>query len=488
MIDTKEALNYLNTNYPDTHINNNESNISNRETEVNQFFQFKSMKQSIFKNIVFKDALFENVALTGSSFDSIKFINTKLIGNSFANCYFYNAEINGTRAAFVANNFSQSSFEQCKFKKVKFFRSGILNALYHNCFFEKVECRGSTLEGTQFVGCTFSSCDFSNVNIDYTLFSNNKFNRIYFPFYQIAYIIGSASFMHDTTQTVYAKAGEKIVTSEEYNQEANKLILYYIDKGEYFPACNLLIAQNRYDEAKTYLLVGIEKALNSKNFRMISNFCRLAKYHAIVTEDIKKSILKAMTEFIQSDGISASQLNNYLIYIGNIKSMLNEGNRDTVTLNYSIKTTASKDDAESVRRINETVEKLNHELSKSEGVEGFEISITNHSPYEITLGIITSLLMIPSVIDSVMSIISRIKKACNLKSEKVLYEMIDSDTHKRYINERIERMKLEMLRLQAEYKDTELNDHIVEVTQSLKTDLEALYSKEIMIYKIRKKG
>ena len=168
--------------------------------------------------------------------------------------------------------------------------------------------------------------------------------------------------------------------------------------------------------------------------------------------------------------------------------MLNEGNRDTVTLNYSIKTTASKDDAESVRRINETVEKLNHELSKSEGVEGFEISITNHSPYEITLGIITSLLMIPSVIDSVMSIISRIKKACYLKSEKVLYEMIDSDTHKRYINERIERMKLEMLRLQAEYKDTELNDHIVEVTQSLKTDLEALYSKEIMIYKIRKKG
>ena len=37
------------------------------------------------------------------------------------------------------------------------------------------------------------------------------------------------------------------------------------------------------------------------------------------------------------------------------------------------------------------------------------------------------------------------------------------------------------------FSDKELDEHIVEVTQSLKTDLEELYSKDIMIYKIRKK-
>lgn len=486
--DLNDTLKYLQNKYPDARVNNNKYVISNDAAEAEESFRFLSMKQSFYKNVVFRNSLFENVALTGSTFDHVKFVDSKLIGNSFANCNFYNSEINGTRAAFSANNFSQTNFERCVFKNVKFFRSGILNALYHICEFTKTQFRGSTLEGTNFKNCKFTDCDFGNVNIDYTLFSKNEYDNVVFPFYQIAYIIGAASFIHDFPQKIYAKAGNKVISAREYFEEADRLKQYYLDKSEYFPICNLCIAQQRFEEAKEYLLIGIDKALTNKNFRMISNYCRLAKYHGMADERIKRKILKAMEEFINGDNIPDSQLNYYLIYIGNIKDMLNEGGSDTVTLHYTIRTNICKKDPAGVSVVNDMVSKLCDELSKLENIEGYEITVSNHSPFEIAIGIIGLVLMLPPAIEAVWQMITKAK--AHIKKEAPLkdyFMQIDTETHKKYIDERIERLKSDLLRMRKDYKGKDLDEHIISVTQSLKTDFEALYSKDIMIFKTTKK-
>lgn len=483
----KEALMFLDAHYHDSNVNNNKDIVFSDETVIKECYRFKSMKQSAFKNVVYADSLFENVALTGSSFDNIKYINTKLIGCSFANCNFYNTEINGTRAAFSANNFSQSNFEQCVFRRIKFFRSGILNTVYHRCSFEKIKFRGSILEGSQFVGCNFKNCDFANVNVDYTLFSKNDYDHIVFPFYQIAYVIGAADILRDEAQKVFVKAGEKTVSSKEYLNQIQNLILYYLDKREFFPACNLCITQNNYIKAKEYLLNGIVRALENKNFRMISNFCRLAKYHGIADENIKQKIIRSLNDFIQSGGIPESQLNYYLIYIGNIKNLLNEGASETVTLNYTIRTDVNKNSKDGVCYVNDIVSKLNVELSKLENIDGFEVSITNHSPYEIAVDVITVLIMIPSAVEAVMNLFTKIKNKFSNKYNKTNAKKFDMDIRKKYVDERIERMKRDMLELRKKYKGRELDDHIIEVTQSLKTDLEELYSKDIMICEIKKR-
>lgn len=488
--DFKDALQYLNKNYPDTRLNNNKSVIANDSFEIEDSFRFLSMKQSHYKNVVYRKSLFENVALTGSTFENVKFLDSKLIGNSFANCNFYDTEINGSRAALSANNFSQSNFENCIFKKVKFFRSGILNALYHRCDFNKILFRGSTLEGTKFISCKFSDCDFGNVNIDYTMFSKNDYDNVIFPFYQIAYIIGAADFIRDPSQIIYAKAGEKSVPVQEYFEQADRLKQYYLDKSEYFPTCNLCIAQQRFEEAKEYLLTGTEKALINKNFRMISNFCRLAKYHGIADENLKSKILKSMEDFIKGDNIPDSQLNYYLIYIGNIKTLLNEGGSDTVTLHYTIKTDICKKDKEGIRMVNNMVNKLTDELSKLENIEGYDITVSNHSPHEIAIDIICLALMLPSAIEAVMQLIAKTKEYINQNksnSSKGAFVEIDTDSHKKYIDARIENMKSDLLLFTEKYKKAELKTYIVEVTQSLKTDLEDLYSKDIMICKFKRK-
>lgn len=486
--DFKDALQYLNKNYPDTRLNNNKSVIANDSFEIEDSFRFLSMKQSHYKNVVYRKSLFENVALTGSTFENVKFLDSKLIGNSFANCNFYDTEIIGSRAALSANNFSQSNFENCIFVKVKFFRSGILNALYHRCDFNKILFRGSTLEGTKFISCKFSDCDFGNVNIDYTMFSKNDYDNVVFPFYQIAYIIGAADFIRDPSQKIYAKAGEKSVPVQDYFEQADRLKQYYLDKSEYFPTCNLCIAQQRFEEAKEYLLIGIEKALINKNFRMISNFCRLAKYHGIADENLKSKILKSMEDFIKGDNIPDSQLNYYLIYIGNIKTLLNEGGSDTVTLHYTIKTDICKKDKEGIRMVNNMVNKLTDELSKLENIEGYDITVSNHSPHEIAIDIICLALMLPPAVEAVWSLIAKVKERIKTRTPSAgdLVE-IDTDTQKKYVDARIERMKNDLLQLIKKSKKVELEDHIIEVTQNLKTDLEELYSKNIMIYKCRKK-
>lgn len=486
--DFKDALQYLNKYYPDTRVNNNKCVIANDSFEIEDSFRFLSMKQSHYKNVVYRKSLFENVALTGSTFENVKFLDSKLIGNSFANCNFYDTEIIGSRAALSANNFSQSNFENCIFQKIKFFRSGILNALYHICDFTQIQFKGSTLEGTKFISCKFKNCDFGNVNIDYTMFSKNDYDNVIFPFYQIAYIIGAADFIRDPSQIIYAKAGEKSVPVQEYFEQADRLKQYYLDKSEYFPTCNLCIAQQRFEEAKEYLLIGIEKALINKNFRMIGNFCRLAKYHGIVDEKIKRKILKPMEDFIKGDNIPDSQLNYYLIYIGNIKDLLNEGGSDTVTLHYTIKTDICKKDKEGIRMVNNMVNKLTDELSKLENIEGYDITVSNHSPYEIAINIISLALMLPPAVEAVWRLIAKVKERIKIRTPSAgdLVE-IDTDTQKKYVDERIERMKNDLLQLIKKSKKVELEDHIIEVTQNLKTDLEELYSKNIMIYKCRKK-
>lgn len=485
------ALKYLNENFPDASVNNNKYIVSNGRSPIiiTKNYRFVSMKQSVFKNVHYKDCLFENAALTGSLLDFVKFTNTSLIGSSFANCEFYMVDIDGKGKLMEANNFSQSNFEMCNLNSVEMFKSGVLNTLFHNCKLNGAYFRGSTFEGTKFINCKLIDCDFGNVNLDYTVFVKNTYDNVVFPFYQVGYIIGSADFINDSDSLISLKVGKSEIKTEEYREQIDKLILFYLDKNEYFPVCNLCIAQKNYNDARLFLLDGITKALTERNFRMISNFCQLAKYHGIINDKIKRKIAKAMDEFIQADYIPESQLNYYLIYIGKIKTLINEGSGETVTLNYSIRTNTCKKNEDGVNYVNELVNKLNVDLSQLDNVKGFEVSISNHSPFEIAVGVITIISGVATVAQTIMDLISAAKEKYKAKKiNEVKNELSDnSQIVCKYIDERIERAKYEIKDLQNKYKGKKLNQYIDEVTQSLKTDIEDLYFKDIMFFKMNNK-
>ena len=478
-----EALKFLGEKYADARVNNNISIVGNiRESVViSENYVRIGMKQSYFKNIRYEESFFTNVALTGSKFDSVEFSKCNFNGSSLANCNFYNVGITGNGSPYNANNLSLSDFENCRLKLVEFTQTGVLSALFHNCKLTEVTFRGSTLEETQFISCEMKNCDFGHVNLDYTLFSNNNYIDVVFPFYQTAYIIGAADFLNDPKQFVKFVVGDREINKKEYLSQVDNLIYFYLDKNEYFPVCNIYLVKKDFVSAKQYLLEGITRYLLLKDLRMISNLCRLAKYHGIIDESVKSKIFEEIDKFIQSDEVPDTQLNFYLIYIERLKALLNSGAHNSLTVKYTINTDVDKSDKNGLKYVNRLVKTLNKNLAGTEGVNGFNVSLASFSPCILSVDVVLSAIRYaPLVIASVIRIVSTVKKIIRMRKAKE----IDNDLSTKYLDERIERARYELLNIVQKCKSRTLNKHITDITQSLKTDLEEFYTKDVMLFKL----
>lgn len=479
-----EAIKFLSNNYFDKKVNNNiimdmQNNIEFSKTVT---YEYCSYKKSKFKNICFSKSQFINVALTGSTFENVKFSNSILTGSSLANCSFYNVEFLGDKTIYESNNISLSNFEKCSINSINFFRTGSLNAYFHDCKLNNVIFSGSTLEGTEFSNCHFKNVDLGNVNLDYTIFFDNYYENVIFPFYQVPYIIGIAHFLRSDNENIKIRVGEKLIKCNEYLNLIEKLKLYYLDKNEFFPICNLNIIDKNFSEAKDNIMNGIKIALEFNDFRMVNNFCQLAKFHGLIDENIKKDILLELDSFINSDIIPESQLNYYLNYISKIKALLNKGSKDSVTLNYVIKTETNKDDKEGIVDINVLLNSLNSELSCLNNIEGYQVTVSNYSPFEIAIHIISAVGSLATVASLVWSIVTSDGKNKNSLNNKTYIKELGTQ----YVDERIERAKYELLNVHANISKKKLNAHITAVMQSLKTDIEDFYSKNVMIFEIKK--
>lgn len=480
-----QALEYLASQYPDSKVNNNKSvGATAEQPEVisNMSYVRVGMKQSRFHHVVYNQCRFENVALTGSQFRSVGFHHTLLTGNSFACSDFYDTKIDGKRCApFEANNFSFSSFERCSFSNLKLVSSGMLSSLFHNCNFENVIFQSSTLEGTRFVNSQLTACDLGSVNVEFVCLSRTSLDGVCFPFYQFPYVIGAADYILASASTIALRAGEKIIPISEYKGQLNNLFLYFLDKHEYFPMCNLCIAQNAIQDAKQYLLDGVSVALRQRDFRMVRYFCQLALHHDILDEFTRQRVLQSMDEFFQSENIPETQLNYYMTHIGNIRTLLHSGSSKSVSLHFNIKTNVHRNDSSGVQYVNTLLSELNETLSHAEGQTGFQVSVSNFSPYEIVVDIISIVGSAASLASLVWMTIDAIKK----RHDKDKYVPVDVDTYRNYVDAKIDCLRADLLRLQKEYSQRTFSKYIKEVTQQLKTDLEELYSKDIMIFKVK---
>lgn len=271
-----EALGYLNEHYPDPAVQSNKvaGGTLAQPLEVSgESFVRIGMKQSFLQHIIYRHCHFENVALTGSQFRHVHFQGTMLIGSSFACCDFFQSTIDGVNCGpFTANNFSSSNFEGCHLSNIKLISSGMLNSAFHNSSFSRVIFQSSTLEGTSFVNCEMEDCDFGSVNVEFSHLQNTRLKNVCFPFYQFPYVIGAADYLLNSTQ-ISLRVGNKEIPCEEYRQQLEKLKVFFLDKSDWFPVCNLCVALGENDEARSYMLKGINYALDHRDFRRVRYFC-----------------------------------------------------------------------------------------------------------------------------------------------------------------------------------------------------------------------
>ncbi|MBQ6430861.1 MAG: pentapeptide repeat-containing protein [Oscillospiraceae bacterium] len=483
-LEIDKAVDYLQLNYPDAKANNNKrvgGNAEQIETISGIRLTRTGMKQSKFSYIRYKACLLRNVALTGSQFRNVEFQKTSLQGNSLACCDFHSTKFDGKCCKpFCANNLSISTFEQCTFSDLTFLSSGILNSLFHYCTFSSVVIRGSTLEGSLFSNCAFTDCNFSSLNIEYTQFSRCTFDKVVFPFYQLPYVIGFSDFLADGKSNFTIKAGKKTISAAEYEKQLNRLALYYLDKNEFFPVCNLCIAQGNLSDAERYLLDGVKYALKFRDFRTIRYFCQLALHHGILNEFTRQSILKSMDSFLQEKDVPETQLSYYMSYVGNIRTLLHSRSANIIQLNFRIATNVQRSNPEGIRYVNSLLAELNSAMSQTVGQTGYQLEVANFSPYEIVLNVFSAVGNAASIASLVWMTIDSIKA----KNRSRKQTQIDIDTYRQYIATRIDVLRQDLLQLQKKYSRKKFCKYIDEITQQLKTDLEELYDKDIMIFKI----
>ncbi len=480
-----KALEYLEENYPNPKVNSNKDvsgSYGNPQVVSDVSYCQFGMKQSKFCHVIYHSCRFENVALTGSQFRSVAFQSSELTGNSFACCDFYDSEFDGSGCEpFSANNFSLSNFEQCRFAHLRLISSGMLGSLFHRCDFQDVTFRSSTLEGTNFIACDMCGCDLSNVNVEFTRFHRTKVEKTYFPFYQFPYVIGAAEYIQRCEDSITLRAGEREVSMAEYCAQLERLTLYFLDKHEYFPICNLYIARNDLDNAKQYLMTGISSALNSRDFRMVRYFCQLALQHEILDEITRRRILRDMDKFLLSKDIPDTQLNHYMTHIGNIRTLLYGGGSDTVALHFNISTNVCRSQTEGVTYVNELLSELNQGLAAADGQTGFQVMASNYSPYDIFVTVLSTVGSTASIASLVWQIIDAVKD----KQQHKRFERVDEEVYRNYVGAKIDCLRADLLRLQKEYSQHRFSKYIKEVTQQLKTDLEELYTKDVMIFKVK---
>ena len=482
-----EAIDYLSLNYPDQRLNNNKHvGGSARDPEVISGVNYirTGMKQSQFEHVIYDGCTFFNVALTGSQFRSVRFYNTILTGNSFACCDFYDIDIDGTKCnEYTANNLSLSSFELCSFMNLTFSSSGILGSYFHNCRLNNVKLRSCTLEGTTFANCHLSNCDLTAVNVEFSQFSKGLLDSVRFPFYQFPYVIGAANIISDPNSNVLVQAGEKIVSMEEYREHLQKLFFYFMDKGQHFPMCNLALAQNDVDAARQYLMDGVLSSLRRRDFRMIRHFCKLALHHDIIDEFTRQRILQEMDVFLQRKDIPDTQLNYFMTYIGTIRTLLYSASSNSAELHFKIATRTKRGDTKGIKYVNSLMADLNESLSQTIGSTGYQLKVSSFSPFAIDLSVVLSDI---GSIASIASLIWSIIAATNNKrtAEPSAIPQIDVAEYRGHVDDKIEKLKVDLLQMRQKYSEEEFNEHIGEIIQQLKTDLDELYEKDIMIFKV----
>lgn len=481
----QQSLEFLAAQYPDSKVNSNKSvggSAGQHEKLHNINYIRAGMKNSIFQWLIYDKCTFENVALTGSRFRSVIFQKTFLIGNSFAHCDFFDVEFNGSGCRpFEANNFSLCNFESCRFSSIQYVSSGMLSSLFHNCSFNNTVFRSSTLEGTSFINCHMTVCDLGSVNVEYSSFSKTALDGVCFPFYQFPYVIGAADHISAPDSTVTLRAGEKTLPISEYKLQLDNLILYFLDKHEYFPICNLYIAKGMEQEAKSALLDGISDALTHQDFRMIQYFCQLALHHDLLDEFTRYRIVQEMDEFLQAKEIPESRLNNYMAHVGKIRTLLHSGASNSVSLHFNIKTNVYRDDPEGVQYVNKLFYNINQALAQADGQNGFQVMAANYCPYEIVVEVLSAVGSAASIASLIWMTIDAVHRHPNQKG----WVEVDTDTYRGYVDAKINCLRADLQRLQGQYSQRRFSKYIDEVTQQLKTDLEELYSKDIMIFKVK---
>lgn len=353
----------------------------------------KSLKRSNLTRCNFINANFTRVAATGSKFLKSDFLNCIISGANFQYCDFSGSSIKTENKEIIldGSNFSESIFSDSKLLDLSIVACSFSQVLFYNSIIKNCEIKSTTFENSTFINCKFENLELRNLNLEFTEFKNVKMKNVVLPFSQMPYTFGGLTYLFDTNDTVYLSSKinqDKKITVNEYKKSLNHLEKYYLSINEFFPLTNIYLAQKKLDYAYQSIVNGLVYSVQTKDFRMLKFFCRLASISDCFSSTQLHELYNKIHEIIPAEHLDVNELHNYEIHIGEIRTLLLNNKANKLTAQISLKTNIENQNSIDlgylIKILNETIRLSDNDLKWD------LIEIRHNSPYELFLQVSSS--------------------------------------------------------------------------------------------------
>ncbi len=322
-----------------------------------------SYNDKTFKHMRFKSGHYETC-----TFHNCDFIESGLSGTHFISCQLNDCNINDCNMQFCefsqksklqgidkmadikSSNLSQSMFCDCELKGINFKSTTISQARFSNVSFHHVYWDSCTLQDNVFDNVELCDISLVGCNLEHSVFKNMTFKgKVALPFHQIPYAFGlleCVALYPDVTWTGSVTLGEELIPSKEYLGLLPELFSYYLETNEYFPAINIALFTNSYDDITNLIEDGMKHYIISRDFRKIKGICRLIAANPSFDRHYMVRLYFKLVEYYNKIGVNEYDRYQYALHINDIKKILTEFDDATPVAQLYLKTNITSADTD----------------------------------------------------------------------------------------------------------------------------------------------
>lgn len=367
---------------------------------ISQKFQFLRFKSARYDKCLFEDCTFQSVGLSGTHFLSCDLDNFEISDTNMQFCDFSrNCTLQGTEhdSSICNSNLSQSMFCDSQITNVHFKSTTISQARFNNVAFQNVTWDSCTLQDNIFDRVTFDHISLIGCNLEYSEFKNINLKNIKLPFHQIPYTFGLLNYLKQCPDDILigsASSKKKPIKPQEYMDLLPDLFSYYKKMNEYFPAINIALFLEDYDNAETLIKAGLCCYICSNDFRKIKAICKLIAYHPYYDIHAMTKLYFDIVEYYNTINVSEYEKYQYSLHINDIKKILTAFDNGMPAAQLYLKTNITSADTEKLGVFYQLIEQClgDYKISNEEySVEirhnsdplSFWLTITNQEPQTI---------------------------------------------------------------------------------------------------------
>lgn len=344
-------------------------------------------KRNLRRSFIEDSKIIEN-NLHRTGFAGTSFVNTLLLNNIIKNTNFHSCRFSESkiiydkRETISSSGFHKSLFVSSTLKKIDFRSCGFTDTFFDRC--EIIDCnfKGSSFDNATIKDCKIINTDFSGINLDYLYLENVSLENVVFPMTSINNVIGGLDSIYENRYncTIFANATEKQqITVSEYLDLLPALKDFYIYNEEYFALANIFCFEKNLQCATTSIIEGIRRCIITKNFRLLTYFCKIVYVNSIFDSKNKKRLFEILMNFINITPLSEAEKYNFNIYQGQIKEYLFTSKGKLTSVELSFKTDIEFGEDSKIMSMFNVI----HSLVKSN--YNYSIKLNRNSPYEFTI-------------------------------------------------------------------------------------------------------